>query len=309
MSNIQLTLIPTPDNFQLLDIFIGGNGNAAPQDLAELQLPPIDGRQGVLINGKAPVWLYAYLVHQCHAAMWVATMDPRLGAVVIETHQAAHDPHYRAAGSVIALEEFQAYLPTRAPQKPPGKNQPLPRGKVVALVGPPHSGKSVLLGALYRELQQRLPAEEFQRDVFLVRACPDGEGNWFSDIPAELAMTLRFKNQWDDAFAQGVCQNLETLAKTKRLVLVDVGGRIDQRNQWILNCCTHAVIVSRDPQAVGEWRGALQSSDVQLLAEVESTLEEVCEVLDETPFRCRIGKLERGRTDIALPLELIHVFK
>ena len=33
---------------------------------------------GVVIEGKAPIWLYSYLVHECHAAVWVACFDPRL---------------------------------------------------------------------------------------------------------------------------------------------------------------------------------------------------------------------------------------
>jgi CRISPR-associated protein Csx3 len=306
MSNIQLTLIPTQENFQLLDIFIGGNGIADHNDLARLQLPAgVVWRNGVIINGKAPVWLYAWLVHQCHPAAWVGVMDPRLGAVVIE----AHHPDAPAVGSVIPLERITPHLPAPGGVKPPDKKPPPASSKVIAFVGPSNSGKSVLLGALYKALQMRMPAGEFQREVFLIRACPDGEGNWFSEIPQELAKTLRFKNPWDDDFVAKVCQNLETLAKTKRLLLVDAGGRIDRRNQQILNRCTHAVIVSRDPSAIAEWRGALQASEIQALAEVESVLEDVCQNLNQEPLRVRIGRLERGREVPVLPDELVAAIK
>ena len=71
------------------------NGIIAPADLKGLTLPPdIIWSQGVVIEGKAPTWLYAYLVHACHVAAWVATFDPRLGqniahaggGVVVATH-------------------------------------------------------------------------------------------------------------------------------------------------------------------------------------------------------------------------------
>lgn len=310
MSNIQLTLVPTSENFQLLDIFIGGNGIADYRDLAQLQLPELDCTKGVILNGRAPIWLFAYLAHKCHPTAWVAVMDPRQGAIVVE----AHLPDAPAEGSLIALDVIKPYLPKPAPKTeepgPAEKNKPPPAGnRVIAFVGPPHSGKSVLLCALYRALQRHLPVAEFQRDVFLVRACPDGEGNWFCDVPPDLAMTLRAKNQWDDDFAASVCQNLATLATTKRLLLVDLGGRIDKRNHQILTHCTHAVIVSRDPAAVAEWRGALQSSEVKLLAEVESVWEERCEIVSQEPLRLRLGRLERGREVTALPAELVEAIK
>jgi CRISPR-associated protein Csx3 len=231
-------------------------------------------------------------------------MDLRHGGIVIEVH----NTDAPAVGSVIALEQIQPYLPRHEENKPPGK-APRNNRKVIAFVGPPHSGKSVLVAALYRQLQRSLPVEEFQREVFLLRACPDGEGNWSSEIPPELARTHRFKNHWDDEFARKVCQDLEKLAQNKRLLLVDVGGKIDRRNQQILNCCTHAVIVSRDPNAVAEWRGALQAAEITVLAEIDSTLEEVCEVVEQKPLRLRLGPLERERRDYSLPEELLAVVR
>lgn len=82
--------------YQHLHIRItAANGIIAPSDLKEIVLPPdIIWSQGVVIEGKAPTWLYAYLVHACHIAAWVATFDPRLGqdaihsggGVVVATH-------------------------------------------------------------------------------------------------------------------------------------------------------------------------------------------------------------------------------
>jgi hypothetical protein len=60
---------------------------------------------------------------------------------------------------------------------------------------------------------------------------------------------------------------------------------------------------------VAEWRGALHASEIQALAEVESVLEEGFEVLSESPLRLRLGRLERGREEISLPVELIELLR
>jgi CRISPR-associated protein Csx3 len=71
------------------------NGILAPSDLKGLQLPAdMVWSQGVVIEGRAPIWVYGYLIHACHPAVWVACFDPRLGdetpqsggAVVVATH-------------------------------------------------------------------------------------------------------------------------------------------------------------------------------------------------------------------------------
>jgi CRISPR-associated protein Csx3 len=92
VSAITLTLtVPTLQAefpYQQVDIAIAG-GIAEPQDLLNLHLPDdIDWSIGVILNGRAPIWVYAYLVHECHAAAWVACRDPRLGgAIVVQSHR------------------------------------------------------------------------------------------------------------------------------------------------------------------------------------------------------------------------------
>lgn len=84
------------------------NGIIAPADLKDVTLPAdIIWSQGVVIEGKAPTWLYAYLVHACHIAAWVATFDPRLGeavahsggGVVVATHSQQVE-----VGQVLSIE-------------------------------------------------------------------------------------------------------------------------------------------------------------------------------------------------------------
>ncbi|WP_253188380.1 CRISPR-associated ring nuclease Crn3/Csx3 [Leptolyngbya sp. 'hensonii'] len=78
--------------YQHLHIHLAAeDGLIEPEDLKGLVVPDtIVWSQGVVIEGKAPIWLYGYLVHACHPAAWVACYDPRLGdgggAVVVATH-------------------------------------------------------------------------------------------------------------------------------------------------------------------------------------------------------------------------------
>lgn len=70
---------------------VAEDGLIEPEDLRGLSVPEaMVWSQGVVIEGKAPIWLYGYLVHECHPAAWVACYDPRLGdgggAVVVATH-------------------------------------------------------------------------------------------------------------------------------------------------------------------------------------------------------------------------------
>ena len=84
--------------FTLIEINL--DGPMSPSDLAGLTPPEVDFRKGVVISGRAPVWLFAYLVHFYHPATWVGTFDPRLGGAVIV---ASHTPGVRP-GDVVPVE-------------------------------------------------------------------------------------------------------------------------------------------------------------------------------------------------------------
>ncbi|MCA1995080.1 MAG: CRISPR-associated protein Csx3 [Coleofasciculus sp. S288] len=76
------------------------DGVIAPADIKGLKLPEgIQYNQGIVIEGKGPIWLYGYLVHECHPAAWVGCYDPRLGAVVVSTHT-----HEVSVSQVLKLE-------------------------------------------------------------------------------------------------------------------------------------------------------------------------------------------------------------
>ncbi|WP_026097592.1 CRISPR-associated ring nuclease Crn3/Csx3 [Baaleninema simplex] len=83
------------------------DGIITPADLKNLTLPAgIDFRQGIAIEGKAPIWLYGYLVHECHPAAWVGCYDPRLGIVVVSSHT-----HQVRVSQVLDIELPEADTP------------------------------------------------------------------------------------------------------------------------------------------------------------------------------------------------------
>ena len=86
------------DSYTLVDIAIEG-GTCEPADLKSLVIPTVKGNKGVVLNGRAPIWVFATLVHHFHATQWVATNDPRQsGAIVVESHKSGV-----SVGDVIPL--------------------------------------------------------------------------------------------------------------------------------------------------------------------------------------------------------------
>jgi CRISPR-associated protein Csx3 len=79
---LELTL---KKDYQILKVEF--EGVISPDILRSLQLPSgIDPKMGIIISGRGPIWLYAFLVHELHPTAWIATHDPRLGAVIVATH-------------------------------------------------------------------------------------------------------------------------------------------------------------------------------------------------------------------------------
>ncbi len=78
-------------------------GVTTPAEFAEATAEVADqipGDRPVLVNGRGPVWGYGMLLHAAHPTPAVATFDPRVGYVVVATH----DPRW-AVGDIIADPE------------------------------------------------------------------------------------------------------------------------------------------------------------------------------------------------------------
>ncbi|MEM2570034.1 MAG: CRISPR-associated ring nuclease Crn3/Csx3 [Candidatus Bathyarchaeia archaeon] len=69
-----------------------------PEELRGIKPPSTPIGKGVVLSGRAPIWLYAYLIHHYHPTTFIAVYDPRIGAIVTESHT----PKYRV-GDILKL--------------------------------------------------------------------------------------------------------------------------------------------------------------------------------------------------------------
>ena len=152
--------------------------------------------------------------------------------------------------------------------------------------GPPHSGKSVLAYNLSQAFRQA------GLDHYLLRACPDGEGDWANEIDQSVVRTIRLKGEWSLAWVDQICRDI---ARRHLPLLVDVGGRPEPWQERIFSHCTHAVLLAPTVTALNEWRSYAQRYGLTILAELESSLTEPAALWAERPvFRARLAGLERG---------------
>ncbi|MFZ3054876.1 MAG: hypothetical protein WA091_02755 [Minisyncoccales bacterium] len=138
---------------------------------------------------------------------------------------------------------------------------------VVAVGGPPHSGKSVFLAELYRQLLARKATR-----VFLQRACPDGEGMWSAETDPRLVSEIRRKGAFSQEFMVFTLKSIENLGKTFPLVLLDLGGRRTAENAEILKRSTHLILLSSKDEENELWREFAKAEGCETLAVFESRL-------------------------------------
>jgi CRISPR-associated protein Csx3 len=90
------------------------------------------------------------------------------------------------------------------------------RFPAVMISGPPDSGKSVLTYNLSQALRQQGVQH------YVLRATPDGEGDWTHEADQGLIRTILVPQKWTPDFVEYVCQSLE---QRHLPLVVDVGGR------------------------------------------------------------------------------------
>lgn len=254
-------------SFQRLEIVLTrGDRQMTPDDLQTLALPTgIDTKRGVVISGRAPIWLYAHLVHELHPTAWVACYDPRIGAIVVATHSRQTE-----VGQVIPISSTQ---------------DPSASSPALMIVGPPNSGKSVLSHALFRALLPDYP------DIFLQRAHWDGEGNWILELPDTATEGDRerfkqaYKGKLTDDFFPAHADAILQLRREKQLVIVDVGGKVQSEKVPVLEACTHYLIISNDLQEVEKWHTFCRKrGNLRPLAVIHSTLRAIVDIHQRDPF-------------------------
>ncbi len=156
----------------------------------------------------------------------------------------------------------------------------------VMIGGPPHSGKSVLTYLLSQQLRQRQVAH------YVLRACPDGEGDWSQEAPLETVRLLRQKGAFSQEFVDLVCRDI---AQRHLPLLVDVGGRPTSDQERIFHHCTHAVLLSATAEGLAEWRVFAERAGLPVIAALQSALDGEDRIDAETPvLRGQICRLERS---------------
>ena len=269
-----------------------------PKNLATLRLPiGLDPSKGVILSGRAPVWLYTYLVHECHPTVWVACFDPRQGAIVTTTHS-----KLVSVGQVISLEELNLETLSSLQND---KQRP-----ALLVVGPPDSGKSVLSHQLFVTLVKDYP------DIYLQRAQWDGEGNWILELPKKAtdtereAFKLANKGTLTERFFPYQGQAIRNLRQQKSLVIVDVGGMVQPEKQSILDACTHYLIISSKPEEIEPWHEFCRNQgNLQPIAVIHSISDSESQILRHEPFlELRYGPWIQGERTV-VPRLLLEKIK
>ncbi len=163
----------------------------------------------------------------------------------------------------------------------------------VLVGGPPHAGKSVLFYSLTKTLHERGIAHH------AIRACPDGEGNWFQEIYEAIGINeirhICFTDkQWTDTFVNGICSDLE---RRHLPFLVDMGGRPQDEQRRIFLNCTHSILLLKpeDAESTDLWRILIAESGLSQLAVLRSELDGTPALDSESPIiQGTITGLHRG---------------
>lgn len=161
----------------------------------------------------------------------------------------------------------------------------------IAVVGPPHSGKSVFLQGLCALLPRA--------SRYLFRACPDGEGTWTWRDPE--AAALRRKGRFSGEIVDWYVKCLSTISLAP-IVLVDMGGKMSPENARIIRegRVNYAVVLSGDPAAIPEWEKFCRACGVEVLASVVSDYHAAEDAVDTAPMV--VHHLERGEDVSSRPV-------
>ena len=161
---------------------------------------------------------------------------------------------------------------------------PLP---AIMIGGPPHSGKSVLAYSLTQNLRA------LRVDHYLLRACPDGEGDWSNETDPQTVRLIRNKGRFTPNFVTRV---IEALNNRMLPLLVDVGGRPQPEQEALLAACSHAILIAQTAEQLAAWRELTARLQIPVIAELCSSLTEGDAVTATFPLlQARIYGLVRGQ--------------
>lgn len=156
----------------------------------------------------------------------------------------------------------------------------------VAIGGPPHSGKSVLAYSLSQALRARQIAH------YVLRAFPDGEGDWANEADQVLVRRIRVKGEVTPDWIQRIGRDI---ARRHLPLIVDMGGRPTDWQEAVLDHCTHIILLTRDRTSRAHWTQLARRHSLQVIADLHSVRsgEDVIQTY-EPVLRGQISGLERG---------------
>ena len=172
---------------------------------------------------------------------------------------------------------------------------------LVLVGGPPHSGKSVLVSNLTNELRRR------GRAHYVLRIAPDGEGDWIAKLPKAQVDELRIKGGYTETYFR---LSLETLQNARYPLIVDVGGRPNERDLILWKYCTHAIVLIGHSNSEtwptdcdscekhrAKWLGIANDLSMEVVADCTSLLHAVPNITDVgSPLKLTLSGLDRGAT-------------
>ncbi|MBE9214596.1 CRISPR-associated protein Csx3 [Plectonema cf. radiosum LEGE 06105] len=227
------------------------------------------------IDGPASLAVCYLIAHKiAHLYSAIAIFDPKIGRPGYKTFITAvsHTPAYKI-GEIIETDE---------PQKDKIKVK-------VIICGPPQSGKSCL-----REgLKQAITKIENAPYPYVITACPDGEGAWFSEAARrDLELARRLKDEYKAKFTPEFATKAAGWVRSANtpLNIIDIGGRRSDENRAIMREATHAVILSGKEEEIAEWKEFCESLGLRIVAIIRSDIE-AQEDLIESEFPVLTGRV------------------
>lgn len=173
----------------------------------------------------------------------------------------------------------------------------------IVLAGAPHTGKSCLREHLKRALAPM--AARLGLYPYAIDASPDGEGSWYQEAASHDRLAADqyrsgHKRAFTDAFAYRVAQHVADCSEP--LVLIDIGGRIDDKQRRICAGATHIAILHRSDEDLAAWRAFAQGLSLDVVAELRSDFHAAEDAITTTtttsrPLRGVVHHLERGELD------------
>ncbi len=169
---------------------------------------------------------------------------------------------------------------------------PLP---AILIGGPPHAGKSVLTYNLTQALRKRNVAH------YVLRANPDGEGDWSQEMNQDKLDFVRVKGKWTPEFVTRICADLEC---RQLPLLVDVGGQPKDEQMCLFRYCSHALLLlHHEEESTRRWLELVQRNNLSLLAQVYSRLSGISTISSLEPIiEGPLVGLNRGSLEIQGPL-------